>query len=101
METKLVSACLLGVECAYHGASNRSEGVCALLSEMTLIPVCPEQLGGLATPRDRARIVGGDGGDVHDGKAKVVTDTGRDVTTQYLKGGREALKLARQYGAKV
>ena len=60
LETKIVSACLLGVECSYRDSSFRSEDVCALLSNAFLIPVCPEQLGGLSTPRDYARIVGGD-----------------------------------------
>lgn len=99
MEIKLVSMCLLGVECAFDGSSIKSESVCTLADQAILIPICPEQLGGLTTPRDEARIVGGSGEDVLDGKARVLTYKGEDVTDQYLKGGRESLKLARQYGA--
>ena len=98
MKTKLVSMCLLGVNCAYNGESIRSEAVCALRDQAILIPVCPEQLGGLTTPRDMARIVGGSGEDVLDGKARVVTYKDDNVTEQYLKGGRESLKLAHLYG---
>lgn len=98
MEIKLVSMCLLGVDCAFDGRSIKSEAVCALRDEALLIPICPEQLGGLPTPRDMARIVGGSGEDVLNGKARVVTYKDGDVTQQYLKGGEEALKLARMYG---
>ena len=95
---KLVSACLLGVECAYSGESNRCDYLIEKLKGELIIPVCPEQLGGLTTPRDRARIVGGDGNDVLDGKARVITCKDEDVTLQYLKGGQEVLKLARLFG---
>jgi len=99
MKRKLVSACLLGVDCAFHGKANTCEALCGLGDDVELIPVCPEQLGGLTTPRDRARIVGGSGEDVLDGKAHVVTYQGDDVTPQYLKGGEETLKIAQRLGA--
>jgi len=63
------------------------------------VPVCPEQLGGLATPRPPAHLEGGDGDAVLDGRARVVTDAGVDVTDQYLRGAAEALRLARTCGA--
>jgi uncharacterized protein YbbK (DUF523 family) len=96
---KLVSACLLGCDCAYHGGANTCEALIEKLKGERVIPVCPEQLGGLTTPRDRARIVGGEGEDVLGGSAKVVTCKGVDVTAQYLKGGEETLKLAKLFGA--
>ena len=92
---KLVSACLLGVECAYHGESNKCQYLIDKLKGDQIIPICPEQLGGLTTPRNRARIVGGDGNDVLDGNAKVMTHKGDDVTPQYLRGGQESLRIAR------
>lgn len=95
---KLVSACLLGVECAYNGESNKCEYLIEKLKGERVVPICPEQLGGLTTPRDRAVIVGGDGKDVLDSKAKVMTHKGDDVTLQYLKGGQEALKIAKLLG---
>jgi uncharacterized protein YbbK (DUF523 family) len=95
---KLISACLLGCDCAYHGKANTCELLIDKLKGEPVIVVCPEQLGGLSTPRDRARIVGGVGSDVLDGKAKVMTYKGSDVTAQYLKGGEETLKLVRLFG---
>ena len=97
---KIVSACLLGEKCAYHGSSNKDDALIEKLKGEEIIPVCPEQLGCLPTPRDRARIVGGDGNDVLDGKAKVVTHKGKDVTAEYLEGGKEALEIAKKAGAK-
>lgn len=99
MAPKLVSACLLGVECAYNGKDNTCQYLVDKLKGEQIIPICPEQLGGLTTPRDRARIVGGEGNDVLDGTAKVMTYKGVDVTPQYLKGGQEALKIAQLVGA--
>lgn len=97
---KLVSACLLGIDCAFHGKSNQCPHLIKKLKGENIIPICPEQLGGLTTPRDRARIVGGDGNDVLDGKAKVKTYKENDVTKQYLKGGKETLKIAKLMGVK-
>ena len=64
-----------------------------------LIPVCPEESGGLQTPRPPAEIVGGDGDAVLDGKAKVMTEDGTDVTRAYLKGAHHALQVAQSHGA--
>lgn len=89
--TILVSACLLGVGCRYDGASKPSESVLALMKEHTLIPVCPEVLGGLPTPRPPSEIRGD----------RVVTADGRDVAAEYRRGAEEALRLARLYGAEV
>lgn len=83
----LVSACLLGVECRYNGKGELKKDIEMLLKEHELIPVCPEQLGGLATPRDPAEIQDN----------KIITKTGVDVTKEYLKGAEEVLKLAKLY----
>ena len=91
MDTKeriLVSACLLGVPCRYDGKSVPCEGVIRLKERAQLVPVCPEQLGGLATPRTPAERRG----------ESVVTRDGRDVTAQYRRGAQEALRLARLFG---
>ena len=85
----LVSACLLGVECRYKGDSCRCDAVRALAERNVLIPVCPEQLGGLATPRPPAERQGG----------KVIANTGLDVTAQYKKGAEAALAIAKLNGA--
>ena len=74
----LVSACLLGVGCRYDGKSNQLPQYKRLLKEHTCIPVCPEQLGG-----------------------KIVTEDGRDVTEQFLRGTAEALRLCDLYHCKA
>jgi uncharacterized protein YbbK (DUF523 family) len=64
-----------------------------------MIPICPEQLGGLSTPRPPALIVNGDGEDVICGRAQVINELGEDVTEAFLKGARESLSLAKLMGA--
>lgn len=85
--TILVSACLLGCPCRYDGKSKPNDAVLSLMEHHTLIPVCPEQMGGLATPRVPAERK--DGG--------VFTEQGGDVTAQYLRGAEQALHLAQLY----
>ena len=100
---KLCSACLLGLECRYDGKSNLENASEQLLQEFrdgAIIPICPEQLGGLPTPRSGSRIYSGDGNDVLDGKSKLITDDGQDVTQQYIRGAYEALKIAQELGIK-
>jgi len=100
---KLCSACLLGLECRYDGKSNLEKASAELLREFRdgkIIPVCPEQLGGLSTPRGGARILSGRGEDVLDGKTKILTDDGEDVTRQYLKGAFEVLKIVKSLDIK-
>ena len=95
----LVSACLLGVNCRYDGGNSRDKNAINRLKTDELIPVCPEEAGGLSTPRPPVEIVGGDGNDVLDGKAKVMTVDGEDKTEEFLKGARHALELAQSQGA--
>jgi uncharacterized protein YbbK (DUF523 family) len=96
---KMISACLVGCECRYDQKSCRDQELEQLLREGKVIPICPEQLGGLPTPRPPAEIVGGDGFDVLDGKARIVDQKGNDVTEEFLAGARQALKLAQTVGA--
>ncbi len=91
----LISGCLVGLDCRYDGTSAKDERVLEALRGEPLVPVCPEQLGGLPTPRPRAEIEGGDGHDVLAQRARVLDETGRDVTIQFLKGATETLKLVR------
>ncbi len=94
-----ISACLLGVRCRYDGGASRNEAAIKHKETSELIPVCPEEAGGLPTPRPPAEIVGGDGDDVLNGKAKVMTAEGIDVTDAYLKGAHHALQVAQSNGA--
>lgn len=99
-ETVIVSACLLGINCRYDGANSLNESLIRQLKDSHLVPVCPEQLGGLRTPRVEAEISGGDGFDVLSGLARVVNIEDGDVTEQFIKGAKEVLKVAVLAGAK-
>jgi uncharacterized protein YbbK (DUF523 family) len=90
----VVSACLAGINCKYTGGNNEVDRVVEIMKKGGGIPVCPEQLGGLTTPRLPAEIMNGDGYDVLDGKAGVrITETGEDVTAQFIRGAEETLKI--------
>ena len=98
---KLVSACLLGIGCAWSGDDKYKNQQALELSRFeTLIPVCPEQLGGLATPRAPQEIQGGTGEDVLNGKCRVINKDGKNVTKQFIRGAEETLKIAKQFKAK-
>jgi uncharacterized protein YbbK (DUF523 family) len=95
---KICSACLLGIKCRYDGKSKRNKKILELAKKEILIPVCPEQLGGLPTPRKPAGIFRGLGDDVLKNKAYVRTAReGKDVTKYFLKGARETLKIAKLF----
>lgn len=102
-EIVLISACLLDIPCRYNGrAAERS--LASLLrggsrDKICLIPVCPEQLGGLPTPRNPVEIRRGDGFDVLRGDAAVVDRNGNDVTEHFIRGARIILQIARMTGA--
>lgn len=96
---KLCSACLLGIKCRYDGRDKPNAKVLDLAKKEILIPVCPEQLGGLAAPRDPAESTGS-GLEVLDGKARVITKDGKDVTRNFIKGAEEVLKLAKLFNIK-
>lgn len=81
---KLCSACLLGIDCRYDGESQLNQKILGLAATEILIPVCPEQLGGLPTPRVRAEQK----------VNRVVTESGDDVTINFENGARQVLKLA-------
>ena len=91
----LVSACLLGLKTRYDLEVHDHPGLLAELEGKAFVPVCPEQLGGLPTPRAPARLVGGDGNDVLYGRAAVVNELGHDVTRHFIRGATECLKIAR------
>lgn len=88
----LISACLLGLSCRYSGDGYPVPGLDALLEEFFLhpVPVCPEQLGGLPTPRPPAERVGD----------RVLTRTGEDVTDAFRRGAEETAALALRLGCR-
>ena len=87
---KLCSACLLGVRCGFDGSSKPDPRIIAMSKKEVLIPVCPEQLGGLSTPRKPAEQRGG----------KVITEIEDDVTSQFRKGAEDVLAIAYLLGIK-
>jgi uncharacterized protein YbbK (DUF523 family) len=97
MKIYLVSACLIGLKTRYDGKIIQSAACKKAIAGAVCIPVCPEQLGGLPTPRVAADLVGGDGHDVLAGKAKVVNREGEDVTENFMLGARQVLEIARQH----
>lgn len=91
----LVSACLIGLCTRYDGQSKPSPSCLRQLVGYHWIPVCPEQLGGLATPRPAASLTGGDGYGVLAGTAQVIDSYGTDVTEPFLRGAAMVLTIAR------
>lgn len=93
----LVSACLLGCPTAYDGGARPQDKLVTLAAQGRVVPVCPEMAGGLPTPRPSAEIVGRDGDDVLDGRARVLTVTEEDVTGAFLRGAEYALAVVQRY----
>ncbi len=91
----IVSACLAGIPCNYNGEATPDERVISLIKDGLAFPVCPEVLGGLTIPRNRARIIEGDGNIVLENKKGLITADGRNVTKQFLKGAELTLKTLR------
>lgn len=95
----VVSACLAGVACTHEAQPKTREWAVRLVAEGRAVPVCPEVAGGLPIPRPAAEIQGGGGADVLDGRARVRTQAGDDVTESYVGGARKAVDAARASGA--
>ncbi len=90
MEKILVSACLLGTNCKYNGSNNKNNKVLEYIKDKEVIPICPEIMGGLPTPRTPSELKNN----------KVITKEGIDVTSNYLKGAEEVLYLAKLFNVK-
>ncbi len=88
----LISACLLGTPCRYDGASKPCEGLISLAERRELIPVCPEVMGGLPTPREPSELQA-------DGSVR--NQRGEDVTEQYRRGAEQVLAIAEEHGCRV
>ena len=96
----LISSCLCGVNCKYSGSNNLNEDCLKLLQEGKAILVCPEQLGGLSTPRTPAEIEGTSNGVLYEND-KVITKDGIDVTKEFIKGAMETLHIAKLSNVKT
>jgi len=98
----LISACFLGIPCRWHGrrAKRRDTLLDRLKKRYILVPVCPEQLGGMPTPRTSETLTGITGADILDGKARLIApETGEDVTRFHIAGARHTLEIAQVVGA--
>lgn len=87
----MVSACLLGENCRYDGKNSYNEKVISLKERFELVPICPETLGKLKTPRSPSEIKAG----------RAINKEGIDVTDNYLNGAKKALKIAKDGDFKV
>ena len=98
----LVSACLLGLPTRYDGRAKRSQQVVDYLERQKLlpVPVCPEQLAGMTTPRDRTFFERGDGSAVLAGSGRVVSENGRDMNRVFCRGASLTLPIARLTGCR-
>ncbi len=92
----LISACLAGINCKYSGGNNLNPELRDLVNSGKAVPVCPEQLGGLITPRTPAEIIKDSEENI-----KVITKTGTDVTKEYILGAERALAIAKALNIKT
>ncbi len=90
----LVSACLCGVNCKYNGKNNLNEEMMDLLKSGEALLICPEQMGGLTTPRNPSEIK------IINNEVKVFMNDGTDVTANYKRGAEEVLRLAKELNIK-
>ncbi len=86
----LISACLAGVNCKYDGGNNSNNKIIELIKNGNAILICPEQLGGLKTPRTSAERL----------ENQVLTKDNQDVTEEYFKGANEVLEIAKKFNIK-
>jgi len=101
-EPVLISACFLGIPCRWHGrrARRRDDLIAQLKAKYVLVPVCPEQLGGMPTPRT-GEMLRGTGAQVLDEGLRIVApETGQDVTHFHVNGARYVCEIARIIGAR-
>ncbi|PQZ94157.1 MULTISPECIES: DUF523 domain-containing protein [Pseudomonas] len=105
MEKILISRCLLGHKVRYDGgASGPFDQLAVWQAEGRVVAICPEVAGGLPTPRPPAEIPGGQGGqgvEVWEGRARVLTAEGEDVSAAFLDGARQALALVQRHGIRI
>lgn len=91
----IVSACLAGIKCKYNGKDNYIQQIKEMVDNGSAIPVCPEELGGLPTPREPAEI-----SPIDNGERSVINKVGEDVTEQFEEGAKRALEIAQSFGVR-
>ncbi len=101
-EPVIISACLLGIPCRWHGhrPKKREKLLERMKKKYVLVPVCPEQLGGMPTPRTGEKLEGS-GAEVLDGRLRITApETGEDVTCFHVNGAKYTLEIAKIVGAR-
>lgn len=91
----LISACLCGVNCKYNGGNNFNEKCLELFESGKGILICPEEIGGLSTPRLPAEIKGEVNGILIE-KSKIINNKDEDVSENFIRGAKEVLKIAKE-----
>jgi len=96
-KTILVSSCLLGLDSRYNGVCKKNKFVLDFLAagNWTIVPVCPEQLAGLPTPRPATQFSEGDGASILKGNGKVVNSNHETMTDTFVKGAEQTLQIAK------
>lgn len=92
----LVSSCLAGVNCRYNGGNSKNKIASKLVEEGKAIPICPEVLGGLSTPRACCEMITD-----KKGNKRVISKEGKDCTSEFVIGAEKTLKIAQIIGAKI
>jgi len=102
LEPVLVSACFLGIPCRWHGrrSKRRDALIDRLKKKYVLVPVCPEQLGGMPTPRTSETLDGTGAQVLDDGLRIIAPETGEDVTEYHINGAKYTLEIAQTVGAR-
>ena len=93
-EKYIVSGCLAGISCRYDGKCKENETIEGLIKEGRAIPLCPEQLGGLPTPREPSECK------IIDGELRVYMKNGEDVTDKFYFGANQVLEFAKRFNIK-
>jgi len=105
IETWLVSACLMGKACRYDGECAKASVQSRIVrlksrQDVKLVAVCPEELGGLSTPRLPASFNAGDGHDLlRESSSRLFDSEGKDVSDAFVLGAKRTLMIAQQTGA--
>ena len=93
-EKVIVSACLLGENCKYNGGNNKNQKIIDFLLDKEVVPVCPEVMGGMSTPRLKSEID-------FNNKNKVINEHKEDVSEFFIKGANKALEKVYNSDAKI
>jgi uncharacterized protein YbbK (DUF523 family) len=87
----LISACLAGVNCRYNGGNSDCDWVKKFMKDKDCLLVCPEEMGGLSTPRSPSERIGN----------KVISKDGQDVTKEFLIGAEKSIQKAEETAAEL